>query len=559
MLIITASALLVRRRMPLTTLAVVALACAFSPLAQPGFGYPMIPFAFSLYTVASRQSTARSLLGYGIGIGATVLAAIPYSLSGTTPPMASILDPFSLIALVTGVIVKNRREQQQQLVERVNQRIENAALVERTRIAAEMHDIVAHSLTVIVSLANGAASIRARQPAKADAAIEQIAAVSRDALEDMHRTLNMLRSADSGLDENLHHSGDNLPTLDELAERFRAAGLPVTLIQNGDPPPEDAGVRQAIFRVVQESLTNTLRHAVAPTGASVTIHREAEQITITVEDDGEEQRTPPTPGHRLVGIGQRAAAHGGQAQSGPRPGGGWRNTVTLRTPEASADDHALVRAGNALVIEATDDLEVAGEASTGEEAVRLAFALSPDVVLMDVRMPGIGGIEATRRITEARPETRVIVLTTFDLDEYAFGSLKAGASAFLLKSATPGHLTEAIRTVAAGESVLDPRITRLLIETFVARDPAKTAGRRAAEPQVTDPLAADPQAALSPRELEVFTRIAAGMSNPEIGAQLHLTVPTIKSHVNRILAKLQARDRVHLVILAYEHGIVSAQ
>ncbi|MDR6867906.1 DNA-binding NarL/FixJ family response regulator [Microbacterium resistens] len=211
------------------------------------------------------------------------------------------------------------------------------------------------------------------------------------------------------------------------------------------------------------------------------------------------------------------------------------------------DDHALIRTGNALVIESTDDLVVRGEASTGEEAAERAAVLAPDVVLMDVRMPGMGGIEATRRITAARPETRVIVLTTFDLDEYAFASLNAGASAFLLKSASPDRLVDAIRTVARGDAVLDPRITRRLIEAFVSSG---------ADERVTA-HAIDPRTALSPRELDVFLGVADGLSNPEVAARLHLSVPTIKTHVNRILAKLQARDRVHLVILAYEHGIAS--
>lgn len=338
LLAVTASALLMRRRWPLTILAVVAFVCAFSPLAQPGFSYPMVPFAFALYTVASLQSVSRVLIGYGVGIGAQVLATVPYSLSGVTPPLVTFLDPFSLTALVIGLVVKNRREQQQRLVELVNQRIENAALTERTRIAAEMHDLVAHSLTVIVSLANGATSIRERDPAKAEAAVGQIATVGREALEDMHRTLDMLRSADAGLDENLHHSGDNLPTLDELADRFRAVGLPVTLTRDGTPLPEDAGVRQAVFRIVQESLTNTLRHALAPTRVGVSIHHEAGRIEIVVEDDGQARHTPHTPGHGLVGIEQRAAAHGGQAWSGPGPAGGWRNVVTLYAPGSRAVD-----------------------------------------------------------------------------------------------------------------------------------------------------------------------------------------------------------------------------
>jgi DNA-binding NarL/FixJ family response regulator len=204
------------------------------------------------------------------------------------------------------------------------------------------------------------------------------------------------------------------------------------------------------------------------------------------------------------------------------------------------DDHALIRTGNSLVLAATDDIAVVGEAGTGEEAVALARALRPDVVLMDVRMPGIGGIEATRRITGAVPGTKVVVLTTFDLDTYAFESLRAGASAFLLKSATPAELTDAIRTVAAGDAVLAPRVTGRLIEAHVA---------------ALDRADAGPRALLSPREYDVFLGIARGLSNPEIAAELTLALPTIKTHVNRILAKLGARDRVHLVILAYQQGI----
>ncbi|MCI2958450.1 response regulator transcription factor [Agromyces atrinae] len=211
------------------------------------------------------------------------------------------------------------------------------------------------------------------------------------------------------------------------------------------------------------------------------------------------------------------------------------------------DDHALIRAGNALVIEATDDLEVVGEAGTGEAAVSLARSLRPDVVLMDVRMPGMGGIEATRQITAAHTDTRVLVLTTFDRDEYAYGSLRAGASAFLLKSATPDRLTDAIRTVAVGDSVLDPRITRTMIETFIVADHRPSA---ASQP--------DPLTVLSPREIDVFVGVAEGLTNTEIAARLVLSVPTVKTHVNRILSKLHARDRVHLVILGYENRMISS-
>lgn len=338
LLAITAAALFLRRRWPLAMLTVVAFACAFSPLARPGAGFPMIPFAFALYTVASLQSTGRAAIGYGIGVAATVLATFPYSLAGVQPPVVMLFEPFSLIALVIGVVVKSRRDREQRLVELVNERIELAAVTERSRIAAEMHDVVAHALTVIVSLANGATRIRDKQPAKADAAVEQIAAVSRDALEEMHRTLGLLRAADAGLNENLHHSGDNLPTLEELAERFRTAGLPVTLTREGDPLPDDVAVRQAVFRIVQESLTNTLRHAEAPSSATVTIRHTGERIEIRIQDDGHPTKTPHIPGHGLIGIQQRARVFGGHAETGPRLGGGWR-TLAILHPHGRQGHH----------------------------------------------------------------------------------------------------------------------------------------------------------------------------------------------------------------------------
>lgn len=213
------------------------------------------------------------------------------------------------------------------------------------------------------------------------------------------------------------------------------------------------------------------------------------------------------------------------------------------------DDQELVRMGNTLVIDSTDDLVVAGEASTGEEAIRLVRELKPDVVLMDVRMPGMGGIEATRIITTVHSKTRVVMLTTFDVDEYAFGGLEAGASAFLLKSITPDGLREAVRTVHAGEAVVEPRITKQLVDHYTTGGGNLAPDRR----QVGVPVEeASPLEVLSPREREVFGCIAAGLSNTEICQTLHLSSATVKTHVNRIFAKLQLRDRVHAVILAHE-------
>jgi DNA-binding NarL/FixJ family response regulator len=213
-----------------------------------------------------------------------------------------------------------------------------------------------------------------------------------------------------------------------------------------------------------------------------------------------------------------------------------------------ADDQSMLRLGFRLVLDAQPDMRVVGEAGDGATAVRMTQATQPDIVLMDVRMPGMDGIEATRQIVAAASTTRVLILTTFDLDEYAYAGLRAGASGFLLKDVPPPELMSAIRAVASGDAVVAPRVTRRLINAFLPHlpDPA-TASRPDPPPEV---------AALTPREREILTEIAAGLSNAEIAAQLVLAEATVKGHVSRLLSKLQLRDRVQAVIYAYEHGLV---
>ncbi|KQV07783.1 response regulator [Leifsonia sp. Root112D2] len=212
------------------------------------------------------------------------------------------------------------------------------------------------------------------------------------------------------------------------------------------------------------------------------------------------------------------------------------------------DDQALVRMGFRMVLDAEPDLQVVGEASDGEEAVRLAASEQPDVVLMDVRMPRLDGIEATRRIIAARPESRVIILTTFDLDEYAFGGLRAGASGFLLKDARPAELLGAIRSVVSGDAVISGRVTRKMLELFSTQLPTEPAPGTDASP--------DAAAALTPREREVLLAIGEGLTNAELATRLFLTESTVKTHVGRVLQKLGLRDRVQAVIFAYENGLV---
>ena len=212
-----------------------------------------------------------------------------------------------------------------------------------------------------------------------------------------------------------------------------------------------------------------------------------------------------------------------------------------------ADDQPLLRRGFRMILEAEDGVTVAGEAGDGAEAVELARRVRPDVVLMDIRMPGTDGIEATRRITAAEPGVRVLVLTTFDLDEYAFGALQAGASGFLLKDVRPAELVAAVRTVASGDAVVSPRVTRRLLEEYAQQLPVADAQRASRYPQLS---------ALTEREREVLAVVAQGLSNTEIAASLYVSETTVKSHVGRILAKLGLRDRVQIVVLAYESGLV---
>jgi DNA-binding NarL/FixJ family response regulator len=205
------------------------------------------------------------------------------------------------------------------------------------------------------------------------------------------------------------------------------------------------------------------------------------------------------------------------------------------------DDQDLIRTGMAMVLGQAEGIRVVGEAANGNDAVERARALEPDVVLMDVRMPGMDGIEATRQIVASLPGTKIIILTTFDLDEYAFGGLNAGASGFLLKDAPADELVQAIRTVAGGEAIVSPRITRRMLELYRGILP------------VTEATASGARSVLSDREYEVLLGIGRGMSNTEIAQQLFLSESTVKTHVGRVLAKLDLRDRVQAVIYVYEH------
>jgi DNA-binding NarL/FixJ family response regulator len=213
-----------------------------------------------------------------------------------------------------------------------------------------------------------------------------------------------------------------------------------------------------------------------------------------------------------------------------------------------ADDQPMLRLGFRAVLDAQPDMHVVAEAGDGATAVSMTAATHPDVVLMDVRMPGTDGIEATRQIVAAAGTTHVLILTTFDLDEYAFAGLRAGASGFLLKDVPPPELMSAIRAVASGDAVVAPSVTRRLLDAFLPHLPELAASCPVSPPRGID--------ALTPREREVLIEVAVGRSNAEIASRLSLAEATVKTHVGRLLGKLHLRDRVHAVIYAYEHGLV---
>ncbi len=215
-----------------------------------------------------------------------------------------------------------------------------------------------------------------------------------------------------------------------------------------------------------------------------------------------------------------------------------------------ADDQAMVRAGFRMVLDAQPDMSVVGEAGDGPEACQLVAQLAPDVALMDIRMPVMDGVAATRRITAEHPECKVLVLTTFDLDEYVFSALQAGASGFLLKDAGPAELLAGIRAIHSGEAVVAPSATRRLLERFVPSLPVGSADRRTGDERLTP---------LTEREREVLTCVGQGMTNSEIAGHLFLAEATVKTHIGHVLAKMGLRDRVQMVVLAYDTGLVRPQ
>ena len=446
--------------------------------------------------------------------------------------------------------------------------LEHTARGERARIARELHDVVAHHISMVAVQAETARLTTPGMPPAGADRLLAIADTARTALTEMRRLLGVLREEAQGeAPERRPQSG--LAQLNELLDEARAAsGTAVRLILHGRSLPLDPVVQLAAYRIVQEALTNARRHAPGA-AVDVELYYGRTFLVLRIRDNGPGPPVSPpsagplpslasearAAGHGLAGMGERAAAVGGELHTGAAAGkwlsrGGspsddGRRAGALVSPVrlVVADDHGVVRAGFAELLDTQPDFTVVGTASDGEGAVRVCTSLRPDVVLMDVRMPVMDGIEATRRLAllgDGAPH--VIILTTFDLDDYVYDALRAGASGFLLKDVTAERLFDAVRVVAAGDALLGPGITRRLISEFAHPRPA-AAGQAALS-------------SLTKRESEVLLLVAEGLSNAEIAVRLVVTEETVKTHVSRVLSKLGLRDRTQAVIAAYESGLV---
>ena len=534
-------------------LATVAVYLAWVLISPPrGSLMPYLVVLAAVYAVAAHGTTRQSWVGLGLGLGVEVVFV-----ARTTNDIADygFILTFLLGAWLAGRGMAIRQERADVLFDRaVRAEVEReeearaAVAEERGRIARELHDIISHSVSVMVVQAGAAEQVLDRDPDQVRASLQAIQRTGRDARHELRRLLGVLRT---GTDEGPEYGPQpGLAQLQQLAAQVRSTGVDVDLDVEGTERTLPPGLDLAAFRIAQEAVTNALKHS-AGTRVTVRVRFCGDAVDLEVLDDGRRR----SRGRRWRLRAERHAGAGG-ALRGParaRPPAGRR--VPRARPAAAAgggrvirvlvaDDQALVRGGFRLMIDAQPDMTVVGEAADGATAVALATELAPDVVLMDIRMPGMDGLEATRRVlAEAPAGLRVLVLTTFDLDEYVYEAVRAGASGFLVKDIAPADLAAGVRTVAAGNALLAPSVVRRLMEDFARRPP----------PGARPPAVLD---VLTEREREVLALIGRGRSNDEIAAELFISGTTVRTHVTHVLQKLDLRDRVQAVVLAYESGLV---
>ncbi len=454
----------------------------------------LIPFIGSLGVVglatAFMLGNLRNGLKAGIGLAVVTvgIVTVVYNIPGTTTTSNFVFITLRfVVAWLAGYALRERAEQaeaaEQRAIQAERER-EAAARVavaeERARIARELHDIVAHAVSVMV-LQVGAVSHRLPDSLAEDRdALRSVERAGRTALTEMRRLLSAMR-----------HEGEEaelvpqpgLDGLDALLDEVGRAGLPVELHVDGQPFALPRGIDLSAYRIVQEGLTNALKHAHA-SDADVIVRYRPDELEIEVRDNGQGSATSDGQGHGLVGVRERVKIYGGEMSAGTSTEGGFvlstrlpvarRASVTIRV--LVADDQSMVRAGFRMLLAGEEDIDVVAEASNGLEAVEKADRFRPDVILMDIRMPELDGLEATRRILATDDGARILILTTFDLDEYVYEALRAGASGFVLKDDPPEQLLAAVHVVAGGDALLSPAVTKRVIKQFT-RTPRPRARR----------------------------------------------------------------------------------
>ncbi|MGO3066612.1 MAG: sensor histidine kinase [Brevibacterium linens] len=339
---VSSALLLWRRRFPvgvLVIIAVISTVDAMLPVSSPTV--VTIPAAVMVYTVAASRTIGWALTGYAVAVILPTLGTFVAALVRDGPAhSATLLEPLALVALALGIAVRSAAQRREALAELMNERLATARVVERQRITAEMHDVVAHSLSTMVALADGASSGWEKHPERSTQALVKLGDVGRTALTEMQRILQVLREDDPVLDDELHRSGHNVPDLEELVDVYRIAGLPVRLSRKGQSVSDDPILATTVYRIVTEALTNALRYAKGATQVDVDFEVAGDELTIRVNDNGRAAPDVPSQGaHRgLVGITERAAAHGGTSTAGPRPEGGWATTATLKIGDITEEN-----------------------------------------------------------------------------------------------------------------------------------------------------------------------------------------------------------------------------
>ena len=492
----TGLALLLRRSHPLTGLVLAGLPVAIFTLLDFDVAGASAALLLSVYAVGAYGKRVHSLLGLAYVLGIILvlwLVGTPQFDSGQALQNWAVFTA----AWMFGESMATRRKYLASLEERAalleverERKAHQAVIDERRRIAQELHDVVAHAMSVIAVQAGVGAHVIDSNPDEARKSLAAIEATSREALQEMRRMLGVLR--EEGDAKGLLTSAPSQVELDQLIANIEAAGVPVTLRYEGDFPSDiPESVRLNGFRVLQEALTNVVKHAGKGVGDRDRSGAVRASAWIEVLDDGRGISGEPSldgTGVGLTGMRERVALFGGRLEAGPRPGGGfrrrrrgfrlsWRRVRAFGSRSRPHDPagggcrttRPSCARGSGCSSTPRRTSRSSARRPTADEAVQVTLRTRPDVVLMDVRMPVFDGIEATRRIIAADLATKVLILTTFDLDEYVYEGLRAGASGFLLKDTPPAQLLDGVRLVAAGEALLAPSVTRRLVEEFAHR------------------------------------------------------------------------------------------